>query len=108
MRGLVGGRIAGVRVANLRGELGAVHLLVDDLRVLADFAPEGGEGGFEFDFRHCGSALFSLVPCEGFRLLIGLCHSKDGAKVLLFLQNHWLGRRPIVLLAVFFCIFTQS
>ena len=74
------------RVTDLRRELSLTHFLVDDLRVFADLAPKSVEGGFERDFRHCDSALFCLVPCEGFRLLIGLCHSKDGAKVLLFLH----------------------
>ena len=60
----------GTRVADLRRELGSVHLLVDDLRVLADFALERCERGFEFNFRHCGSALFRLVPCEGLRLVV--------------------------------------
>lgn len=74
------------RVTDLRRELSLTHFLVDDLRVFADLAPKSVERGFERDFRHCISALFSLVPSEGFRLLIWVCHSKDAAKVLLFLH----------------------
>ena len=43
---------ARIGVADLRSELGAVHLLEDDLRVLADLSAELLERGFEFDFRH--------------------------------------------------------
>ena len=47
---LLSGERFGSRVADLRGEACAVHLFEDDLGVLADFAPKGLEGGFEFDF----------------------------------------------------------
>ena len=39
-------------VADLGGEACAVHLFEDNLRMFADFAPEGLEGDFEFDFGH--------------------------------------------------------
>lgn len=48
--GLCLGGCTRVGVADLRGEAGAVHLLEDNLRMLADFAPEGLEGDFEFEF----------------------------------------------------------
>ena len=49
-REFLGGVLAGTRVADLGGELGAVHLFEDDLRVLADFPAELLERCFEFDF----------------------------------------------------------
>ena len=52
LRGLCRRGCARVGVADLRSELGAVHLLEDDLRVLADLSAELLERGFEFDFRH--------------------------------------------------------
>ena len=52
LRGLRGRGCARVGVTDLRSELGAVHLLEDDLRVLADLSAELLERGFEFDFRH--------------------------------------------------------
>ena len=60
LRGLSCGGVACVRVANLRGELGTVHFLVDDLRVFANFAPKSSKGGFERDFRHDDSAMGAI------------------------------------------------
>ena len=42
----------GTRIADLRSEVGLTHFLEDDLRVLADFATEGGEGYFQIVLRH--------------------------------------------------------
>lgn len=69
---LCGLRLGGctrVGVTDLRGETGAVHLFEDNLRVFADFAPEGLEGDFEFDFGH--------------KFLVRFAHAgyRDGRKV---------------------------
>lgn len=77
LRSLCGRGFAGVRVADLGSELGSVHLLEDDLRVFADFAPELLEGDFEFDFTH---SLGCFLVKQKMHYL-----SKDGAKVVLFL-----------------------
>ena len=76
--GLRFGGCSRVGVADLRGEACAVHLLEDNLRVFADFAPEGLEGDFEFDFGHKSFRFQTpLVPLQrgkrraglGFRLV---------------------------------------
>lgn len=48
--GLCGRGFALVGVTDLGSELGAVHFLEDNLRMLADLAPELLEGDFEFEF----------------------------------------------------------
>ena len=69
--GLRFGGFARVGVADLGGEAGTVHLLEDNLRVFADFAPEGLEGDFEFDFGHNFqfASLTLVTACKWFALL---------------------------------------